>query len=154
MVILDHFRKADIPYEALEHLISAYILVMNVEEDLTANGQDGLLIAFLKLQQDCGVQIDLTKTLRDENISLGGAEPALRYGIDEGATPPGEHTERTYTAYEAVTRGRLTLLLPRIEAALNDRALATEFSALIAEIGIAPLPHASVNVPPPPAPSM
>jgi hypothetical protein len=151
MVILDRLRTADIPYEALEHLIGAYMLVMNVEEDLTANGQDGLLIAFLKLQQDCGVQIDLTKTLRDENISLGGDEPPLRYGIDEGAVAPGEHTERTYTAYEAVTRERLALLLSRIEVTLNDRALATEFVGLMGEMGVPFLPPASVQAPPPPA---
>jgi hypothetical protein len=141
MVILDRYKKADVPAQALEDFIAEYQLVMAVEEALTTAGQDGLLIEFLKLQQDCGVQDDVARTLAGTNISLDGSEqPELRYGIDEGAVAPGEHTERTYTAYEAVTLARLNQILPRIHAQLSDPALAREFKTALEQMGLVSFP--------------
>ena len=152
MVILDRYKAADVPASALEDFIGEYQLVMAVEEALTASDQEGLLIEFLKLQQDCGVQVDVSRTLAGTNISLNEAsQPELRYGIDEGAVAPGEHTERTYTAYEAVTLERLNQILPRIHAKLSDPALSHEFKTAIEQLGLVSFP-ARATAPSPPAP--
>lgn len=152
MVILDRYKAADVHFEALERFIAEYQLAMNVEETLTAAGQDGLLIDFLKLQQDCGVQIDVARTLAGTDAALNGDErPELRYGIDEGAVAPGERTERTYTNYEAVTLERLNQLLPRIHAQLPDLAMANEFKLAIEGLGLVSFP-ANATRPTPLAP--
>lgn len=155
MVILDRYKKADVPASALEDFVGEYQLVMTVEDALTASGQEGLLIEFLKLQQDCGVQIDVAKILAGKNTRLNGEEPPeLYYGIDEGVAAPGEHTERTYTAYEAVTLERLNRLLPRVHAKLSDPALSHEFKNAIEQMGLVSFPaNATAPSAPPPPPS-
>ena len=146
MILVERLKKADILPEKLEDLIAEYMLVMNVEENLKEQGHDNLLIAFLKLQQDCGVQIDLTKKLKGTNTTLGNGEPPpLRYGIDLGATPPGEHTQRTYINYEAVTFARVTSILREIHAVLSDPVLKKEFEEMVKKIGIFEQPPAPLS---------
>ena len=156
MVILDRLKKADIQYEVLEKFIGEYMLVMNVEENLTAQGHDNLLIAFLKLQQDCGVQVDLSEKLAGKGITLDGAhEPALRFGIDEGAVAPGEQTARTYAAYETVTFSRFADMMQEIDKAISDPALKEEFRTTLQGMGFVigdKITALITPLPPPPAP--
>lgn len=140
MVIVDKVKSADINAKVLEAFVHNYMLMNDIEEDLTRQGHTDLFNEMIKLQQDGGVQIAVTEKLEGRGITLEGAddtsddESRLVYGIDDEAPAPGEQTAALYEAYVPVTQARLIKLLPEIEQKIDGLALQMAFRAAVEEL--------------------
>lgn len=111
-------------------------LLDQVEAALRQSEQTAFADALMKLQQDCGLELDPD------------------FNPDDRSHPPGPRAKVLWDAYEPVTPERFSILL-QIASSLTDQNLCTQFTDFLLkemELDVPTTPSSPPPAPPGPAP--